>query len=218
MCIGIYSACIVAEARRCRKEVEDRWTRMVFQLWRDQAPVRMKRWHRRKIGFYKVFWKINFEECAYVCLDIRMYNKYMKNITFYIHLFPDYMHIPWQPRSLWFHRHQDKGISECHGDTMCVKPPQDMPLSLLSGAGPWKKNRHSELQMRAMEREPNPKRSTFKNTLKIVFIFEKFAYIQFNLIIIKPYPLQLIPIPPTHPTYLPIHPTHLASFIVLKFG
>lgn len=30
MCIGIYSACIVAEARNCRKEVEDRGTRVVF--------------------------------------------------------------------------------------------------------------------------------------------------------------------------------------------
>lgn len=31
---------------------------------------------KRKMGFYKVFWKINFEECAYVCLDICMCNKY----------------------------------------------------------------------------------------------------------------------------------------------
>lgn len=30
MCIGIYSACIVAEARSFRKEVEDRGTRMVW--------------------------------------------------------------------------------------------------------------------------------------------------------------------------------------------
>lgn len=28
-----------------------------------------------------------------------------------------------------------------------------------------------------MERELNPKHSSFKNTLKIVFIFEKFAYV-----------------------------------------
>lgn len=55
MCIGIYSACIVAEARRCSKEVEDRRTGMVYQLWRDQAPVRIK---RGKWGFIKYFGKL----------------------------------------------------------------------------------------------------------------------------------------------------------------
>lgn len=48
MCRGTHSDLIVAEGTIWRQEVGDRLMWVIYQLWRDQAPDRIKKWNDRK--------------------------------------------------------------------------------------------------------------------------------------------------------------------------